>query len=33
MFVVPPIIINEEQLREAYAAIDKALSIGDTFAV
>lgn len=29
MFVVPPIIINEEQMQQAFAAIDKALSIGD----
>ena len=31
MFVVPPIIINEEQLREAFVAIDKALTIGDGY--
>lgn len=29
MFVVPPLIINEEQMLQAFAAIDKALSIGD----
>jgi len=31
MFVVPPCIINEEQMKEAFAAIDKALSIGDEY--
>jgi taurine---2-oxoglutarate transaminase len=29
MFVAPPLIINEEQLKEAFIAIDKALSLGD----
>lgn len=29
MFVVPPLVINEEQMRKAFTAIDKALSIGD----
>ena len=33
MFVVPPIIINEKQLTDAFKSIDKALSIGDRYAV
>ena len=33
MFVVPPIIINEKQLADAFKSIDKALSIGDRYAV
>lgn len=32
MFVVPPIIINESQLAEAFKSIDRALSIGDRYA-
>lgn len=31
MFVVPPCIINEDEMREAFAAIDKALSIADAY--
>jgi taurine--2-oxoglutarate transaminase len=31
MFVVPPIIINEEQLTGAFKTIDKALSVGDRY--
>lgn len=31
MFCVPPCIINEEQLKEAYKAIDKALTIADNY--
>jgi taurine--2-oxoglutarate transaminase len=31
MFVVPPIIINAEQMAEGFKAIDKALSVADTY--
>ena len=31
MFVVPPIIINEEQLNEGFRAIDKALTVADGY--
>jgi len=31
MFVVPPCVINEDEMREAFIAIDKALSIADTY--
>jgi taurine--2-oxoglutarate transaminase len=31
MFIVPPCIINEEEMKEAFVAIDKALSIADTY--
>ncbi len=31
MFVVPPIIINEEQLNEGFKAIDKALTVADGY--
>jgi taurine--2-oxoglutarate transaminase len=31
MFVVPPIIINAEQLTEGFKAIDKALSVADGY--
>ena len=33
MFIVPPCIINEEEMNEAFAAIDKALSIADKYVV
>jgi len=33
MFVVPPCIINEEEMGQAFAAIDKALDIADSYAV
>jgi taurine--2-oxoglutarate transaminase len=29
MFVVPPIIINEKEMAEAFAVMDKALDIAD----
>ena len=31
MFVVPPIIINAEQLTTAFKAIDKALTVADRY--
>lgn len=31
MFVAPPIIINEQQLKDAFAAVDKALSVADSY--
>jgi taurine--2-oxoglutarate transaminase len=31
LFCVPPLVINEEQLAEAYQAVDKALDIADSF--
>lgn len=33
MFIVPPCTINEEEMKEAFTAIDKALSIADTYVV
>jgi taurine--2-oxoglutarate transaminase len=33
IFVVPPLIIKEEEMREAFKAIDKALYIADTYTV
>ncbi len=31
MFVVPPVIINKEQMKEAFKTIDRALDIGDKY--
>lgn len=33
MFIVPPCIISEDEMREAFAAIDKALTIADKYVV